>query len=130
MTGKVSRRASTRASSLVGRSKSTTLHLASLKEWMLTTTAGFEREAVDELKMGVDRAVLAGPFHYSAGRPAGFVSSAMPKKRQHTLDLQTQAPSGRSGYLRRISGGMNLYSPAPKRWLHLAVRLTSSCGGH
>ena len=36
----------------------------------------------------------------------GFGSGAMLKTRQHTLDLQTQAPTGS---LRRISGGMSLY---------------------
>jgi len=74
----------------------------------LTTTAGFERDVVDELKMGVEHSSRA-LFTAALGRPAGFGSGAMLKTRQHTLDLQTQAPSGSSGYLRRISGGMNLY---------------------
>ena len=58
--------------------------------------------------MGVEHSSRA-LFTAALGRPAGFGSGAMPKTRQHTLDLQTQAPSGSSGYLRRISGGMNLY---------------------
>ena len=58
--------------------------------------------------MGVEHSSRA-LFTAALGRPAGFGSGAMLKTRQHTLDLQTQAPSGSSGYLRRISGGMNLY---------------------
>ena len=52
----------------------------------MTTTAGFEREAVDALKMGVEHSsrVL---FTTALGRPAGFGSFAMPKKHHAHLGL-------------------------------------------
>ena len=82
-------------------------HLASLNEWILTTTAGFERTALEVSKPGV-RQSSRTRFPGALGRPGGFGSSAMPKTHQQSFDLQTQAPSGRPCWA-RSSAGMYLY---------------------
>jgi hypothetical protein len=76
-------------------------------EWILTTTVGFERDTADPTKTGVEHSSRT-LFAALLGRPAGFGSSAMPNSRQHSFDLQTQAPSGRLN-LRQISAGICLY---------------------